>query len=44
MLLFSLKKLVIKAEQDLTGTEVGRRKMVGEGGEMTQTRCAHMNK
>jgi hypothetical protein len=32
------KKLVIKAEQDLLGTERG------EGGEMTQKMNAHVNK
>jgi hypothetical protein len=42
---FSSTKLVIKAEQDLPGTEVG----MGEGGkrqsgEMTQTMYAHLNK
>jgi hypothetical protein len=30
--LFSSTKLVIKAEQDLPGIEVGRRERVGEGG------------
>jgi hypothetical protein len=31
-MLVSLTKLVIKAEQDLPGTEEGRRQRVGEGG------------
>jgi hypothetical protein len=35
---------VIKAEQDLPRTEVGRWERVGEGGEMTQTMYAHVNK
>jgi hypothetical protein len=38
---------VIKAEQDLPGTEGGRGERVGEGGrggEMTQTMYAHVNK
>jgi hypothetical protein len=38
---------VIKAEQDLPGTEGGRRESVGEGdegGEMTQIMYAHVNK
>jgi hypothetical protein len=38
---------VIKAEQDLPGTEGGRGKKVGEGSrrvEMTQTMYAHVNK
>jgi hypothetical protein len=37
---------VIKAEQDLPGTEGEGRKRVREGdrGEMTQTMCAHVNK
>jgi hypothetical protein len=38
---------VIKAEQDLPGSEGGRREEGGEGekgGEMTQTMYAHMNK
>jgi hypothetical protein len=40
---------VIKVEQDLPGTERGRRERVGEGGggkggEMTQTMYAHVNK
>jgi hypothetical protein len=45
---FSLTKLVIKAEQDLPGTEGGcGREKLGEGdrgGEMTQTIYAHVNK
>jgi hypothetical protein len=45
--LLSSTKLVIKAEQDLPGTEEGREKE-GRGwrqrGEMTQTVYAHVNK
>jgi hypothetical protein len=44
---FSSTKLVIRAEQDLPGTE-GRRREEGRGGrqdgEMTQTIYAHVNK
>jgi hypothetical protein len=40
---FSSTKLVISAEQDLPGTEGGRGKE-GEGGDMTQTMSAHVNK
>jgi hypothetical protein len=36
---FSSTKLVIRAEQDLPGTEGGR-----QGGETTQTMYAHVNK
>jgi hypothetical protein len=44
-LCFSLTKLVIKAEQDLPGTEVEREeKGRGGGGEMTQTMYALVNK
>jgi hypothetical protein len=36
---------VIKAEQDLLGTEGGtEREAGGQGGEMTQTMYAHVNK
>jgi hypothetical protein len=45
--LFSSTKLVIKAEQDLPETKGGREEMVGyggQGGEMTQTMYAHVNK
>jgi hypothetical protein len=38
---FSSTKLVIRADQDLPGTGWGR---VKEGGEMTQTMYAHVNK
>jgi hypothetical protein len=44
---FSSTKLVIKAEQDLPGTERGRVEEKGgggQGGEMTQTMYAHVNK
>jgi hypothetical protein len=44
---FSSTKLVIKAEQDLPGTEAGRGREDGrgrQGGEMTQTMYAHVNK
>jgi hypothetical protein len=44
---FSLTKLVIKAEQDLPGTDGGRGRESGGGraqGEMTQTMYAHVNK
>jgi hypothetical protein len=39
-------KLVIKAEQDLPGTEEGRGERVGKGAgrEMTQTMYTHVNK
>jgi hypothetical protein len=40
---FSSTKLVIKAEQDMPGTEVGEREG-GKRGEMTQTMYAHVNK
>jgi hypothetical protein len=40
---FSSKKSVIRAEQDLPGTEGGRWGG-GQGGEMTQTMYAHVNK
>jgi hypothetical protein len=44
---FSSTKLVLKAEQDLPGTE-GRRggegRKGGQGREMTQTMYAHVNK
>jgi hypothetical protein len=44
--LFSSTKLVIKAEQDLPGTEGGKGERVGRGqeGEMTQTMYAYVNK
>jgi hypothetical protein len=35
---------VIKAEEDLPGTERGEGWGRGEGGEMTQTMYAHVNK
>jgi hypothetical protein len=44
---FSSTKLVIKAEQDLPGTEGGKEGEGGggeEGGEMTQTMYTHVNK
>jgi hypothetical protein len=44
---FSSTKLVIRAEQDLPGSEVGRGgkdEGEGQGGEMTQTMYAHVNK
>jgi hypothetical protein len=43
---FSSTKLVIRAEQDLPGTEAGREGQGGEGGAgvMTQTIYAHVNK
>jgi hypothetical protein len=47
LLLFFSIKLVIRVEQDLPGTEVERRgEVVGgrQGGEMTQTMYAHVNK
>jgi hypothetical protein len=42
---FFSSKLVIRAEQDLPGTEWGSGEKVGrgQGGEMTQTMCAHVN-
>jgi hypothetical protein len=47
MLFFSSTKLVIKAEQNLPGTEGGKGEEVGrgvQGREMTQTMPAHINK
>jgi hypothetical protein len=44
---FSSTKLVIRAEQDLPGTEGGKGRGDGgggEGGEMTQTMYVHVNK
>jgi hypothetical protein len=44
---FSSTKLVIRAEQDQPGTEVGREGDgggEGQDGEMTQTMYAHVNK
>jgi hypothetical protein len=50
---FSSTKSVIRAEQDLPGTEEGEEGKGGgggegwwrrQGGEMTQTMCAHVNK
>jgi hypothetical protein len=43
---FSSTKLVARAEQDLPGTEGGRGEKWGrgQGGEMTQTIYAHVNK
>jgi hypothetical protein len=41
---FSSKKLVIKAEQDLPGTEGDGEGGGGGRGEMTQTMYAHVNK
>jgi hypothetical protein len=44
---FSSTKLVIKTEKDLPGTERGRGGEGGggeQGGEMTQTMYAHVNK
>jgi hypothetical protein len=44
---FSSTKLVIRAEQDLPCTEWGREgkgRGGGQGGEMTQTMYAHVNK
>jgi hypothetical protein len=41
---FSSTKLVIRAEQDLPGTEWGEEAGGGQGGEMTQTMYAHVNK
>jgi hypothetical protein len=44
---FSSTKLVIRAKKDLPGTEGGRRgesEGGGQGGEMTQTMYAHVNK
>jgi hypothetical protein len=44
--LFLKKKLVIKAEENLPGTERGKGERVGggQGGIMTQTTNAHVNK
>jgi hypothetical protein len=44
---FSSRKLVIRAEQDLPGTEGERGEVYGggeHGGEVTQTMYAHVNK
>jgi hypothetical protein len=42
----SSTNLVIRAKRDLPGTERGEEKSggVGQGGEMTQTTYAHVNK
>jgi hypothetical protein len=44
--LLSSTKVVIKAEQDLTGTQGGRgeKEERGQGGEITQTMYVHVNK
>jgi hypothetical protein len=41
---FSSTKLEIRAEQVLPGSKGGGGKRMGEGGEMTQTMYAHVNK
>jgi hypothetical protein len=44
IMLVSSTKLVIKAEQDLPGTEWGGGRRGGQGEEMTQIMYAHVNK